>query len=149
MIKKVISTVLLGATLAVPFTAVSLMTNETKAEAAVGNIFNVSETSYDSNSGWYKFKFNISGEAWYTSVKIGSSHRYGYSEETVYLSSFYEVISGSKNEKMIGNKLLRREGNQYILEIKDDEITYAVSAKFTYNWRWVYGESDTYTVYQR
>ena len=149
MIKKVISTILLGVTLAVPFTAVSVMTNETKAEAAVGNRFNVSETSYDSNSGWYKFKFSIVGEPWYTSVTIGSSHRYGYTEEKVFLSSFYDVISGNKNEQQVGNKLLRREGNQYILEVKDDEITYAVSAKFTYCWRWEYGESDTYTVYQR
>ena len=147
MLKKVLATVLLGATLAIPVTSVSLLTNTTKANAAVDCI-QVIETSYDKNNGWYKFKFKVNAEPCFTGVKLQYAGKYGPSEENIALGNFYNVVYGNANEQQVGNKLLRREGNAFILEIRDNDYISSVTARFGYSWRWINFETAPVTVNQ-
>lgn len=147
MLKKVLATILLGATLAVPVTSASLFTNTTKANAAE-NYIQVIETSYDKNNGWYKFKFKVNAESCFTGIKLQYGGKYGPSEEKISLGSFYDVVYGGANEQQVGNKLLRREGSAFILEIKDNDYISSVTATFGYSWRWINFETNPVTVNQ-
>lgn len=158
MLKKVLSTILLGATLAAPVTAVSLAGGQAQQANAFicdlsGDRFiedhkmiDVQSWYFANNNYVYKFKFATDSDMYNGAVQLSfpNSSKEAY---TVTFWQFWDVIKGAKTSlTQNGVTLTKLSDGYYALKIKDNNTISKVNAKF-YRTNVSYYERDGHPVY--
>lgn len=158
MLKKVLSTILLGATLAAPVTAATLVGGQ--AQQANAFVCDLSDnrfiedhkmidvqTWYFANKHYiYKFKFATDSDMYNGAVQLSfpNSSKETY---TVTFWQFWDVINGSKTSlTQNGVTLTKLSDGYYALKIKDNNSISKVNTKF-YRTNPTYYVQDGHPIY--
>ena len=137
--KKIISAVLLGATLATGATTVTLLNNTPEVQAATlvnldsclekHSIIDVNCWYYSNGSYVYQFKY-IDSIALYNGAVQLQYPNSNEEAETIVFWKYHDVIYDRATSVTIGNKTLSKVNGMYKLEIKDTANISSVNAKF-------------------
>lgn len=140
MIKRIISTMILGVTLAVPVTGATLLTGQAQETSAAQlpdltpfyedhNVIDVQSWNYTNGKYVYRIKYDTFNNFYSGAVRLEYPNS-SRETETVLFWKYYDVMTGKVNSMTIDNKTLRKDNEFYLLEIEDDSTISSVNAKF-------------------